>query len=209
MIPTPAEVAPLVEPLARPIYDALRVGLEFAAATIVDHDPAFHSHCVRYRSKIELAAEESASSWSLVPHVENSGIHFAIGGLHSARLLHAFGGQPPHPGSSRTRRRAWTNVDRPVQLELELEDINAASAGPACGPLSILFDWCVVDDEPVVHVSLPQEAWSYGSNPRLHWRVRLNDPGSWMERVEFQPMGDDAEPLVMLDVDTAAENPPA
>lgn len=197
MIPTPAQLAPLVEPIAGPIYESLRLGIDFADQTMRSHDGHFHSHCVRYRTREALEAVE-ATDWHLVPRIPNSGIHLVLGGgLHTARLLRTLNGGAPHPGRGLTRQRAWTNLDMPIQLPLDLDTIDEV----AFAPLSLLLDWSIMDDEPLVHLSLPQGAWSYGNKPRLHWRVLLNDPGIAGMGIEFNPIGRDAQLDIDLEID--------
>jgi hypothetical protein len=202
VIPTPAQIGPLVEPLAGPIHEALRLGIDFADHAMLDHDASFHSHCARYRAKRAIGAMEH-ERWKLVTGVGNSGIHFSIDGLHTARLLHSLQGKPPHPGTGATRQSAWRNPDRPVQLQLGLG--YQIDETLQCGPLSLLFDWHLFADEPLVHVSLPKSAWRYGQLPKLHWRVRLNDPGSWLADVKFSPVGIDSDLHIEFDLDDEQE----
>jgi hypothetical protein len=196
MIPTPAQVVPLVEPLAGPIHESLQIGIDFADATVQGFDPFFHSHCVRHRARGALAAMEQ-DGWSISPDIANTGIHLRFGGgMHVARLLRSFNGNAPHPGHSRSRRKAWIGVQsRPEQLQFELDTETEVP------PLSILVDWHVIDDLPVVHVSLPEGGWGYGRSPRLHWRVPLGDTGNGLHGLTFNPTGDGGAPVVLFDVE--------
>lgn len=190
MIATPQDVATLISPAAGPLHDALRIGHDFADQTMLDTDAAFHSHCVRYRAKMALSAHDSPE-WSLTPGVSNSGIHLRLGGLHQARLLRSLNGTTPHPGESQARRAAWSN---PEQLVLALDDTRNLA------PMSLLLDWHFVDDEPVVHISLPKRPWKFGRSPQLHWRARLLDTGSNLDALEFK--GDhEAQIDVSIDID--------
>lgn len=177
MIPTPEQVLPLVECAVPSLRKALRIGGSFADEIQPDADERdghYWSHSARWRARKHLAAVPK-DGWYLTPNVPNSGIHLRIGDLHRVRVLRSLGGTVPHPGSNRARRADW------VQNALDL-------AGDGLPALSLLADWQIFEDEPVIHCSLPRRPWSYTADPEVYWRVPITgDADSDLARLRFDP----------------------
>lgn len=119
----------------------------------------------------------------------NSGIHLRLYEIHDVRVVKSLGGTVPPPGRNRRRRGKWSN-----HPTLWSTDDETTSNLPA---LSLIIDWRIDEGEPVLHLSLPNGAWGYGSAVRVHWRTRLPRGGSsrWTD-LRFD--GDDGgDPLVI------------
>jgi hypothetical protein len=181
VIATPEDVLPLMERTIPHLTKALSLGIGYADDLQPDlsaRDPYYWSHSARFMARRHLTsvAEVAASeAWGLVPGVPNSGIHLNIDSIHNLRVLRSLAGTVPHPGGNRARRAAWIQETLPL----------AAGGLPA---LSLLADWQVSDDAPVIFLSLPKRPWSYGSPPELHWRVPITgDTDRDLATLKFDP----------------------
>jgi hypothetical protein len=177
-VPAPADVLPVVECAVPHLTKALRLGIGYAdeqQPDLDDRDPWFWSHGARWRARRHLMSVTSPMGWGINPDVPNSGIHLRLADIHDIRVLRSLGGTVPHPGRNRVRRRAW------VQDTLPPND-------GALRPLSLLADWQVHDDEPLVYLSLPKCPWTYGSDPDVHWRVPVTgDIDKDLANLRFDP----------------------
>lgn len=195
MIPTPAEVLPLVASLAAPTYKAVQAGIDFADGLMPDDqdvaDPWYWSHSARYAARNQLRHGGAIEGWKLRPDVPNSGIHFSVDNGHRLRLVRSLHNDVPHPGSNKRRREAWTGA---VELPLRV-------SGSGLPFLNLLFDWAVdINREPVIHVTLPQGPWTYGQPSRVHWRVLLPSDGVLdLSALTFNPSGDGDDLGLVLD----------
>lgn len=197
MVPTPAQILPIVEGALSPLRDALRRGIEYADDLQPDplaRDPFFWSHSARFKAGRDLMGKPPGDNWRLRPRVPNSGIHLQFDGIHLMRVLRSLRGTTPHPGPNARRQQAWTF----------LEPALSGPYGPVA--LELIADWQVADGEPVLHLGLPASPWRYGEPVKLHWRVPFPGDGEaedWT-RLTFNPGGDDSGyDLVALQIDPA------
>jgi hypothetical protein len=192
-IPSPADVLPLMECTVPALMKGLRLGIGYADEQQPDlavRDPWFWSHSARWKARCHLLGVQS-EGWTIKRNVPNSGIHLGIKNVHTVRVLRSLDGTVPHPGRNRARRDDW------VQGTLRPND-------GGLPPLSLLMDWRVHDDEPLVYVSLPKRAWSYGSDPDLYWRVPVTgDADQDLANLRFDPGLLDGDVMVTIKVDPA------
>lgn len=130
--------------------------------------------------------------WSLVENVPNCGIHLRLDKMHVARVVRSLGGTTPHAGSNKKRTRAWDGVQGQLAL----------ASGGTLPPLSLIIDWQVIDEEPIVHVGLPAGNWDYGSTANLYWRIPLPDTGEDLSTLSFEPRADAGGSLVRLRIES-------
>jgi hypothetical protein len=198
MIPTPEQVVPLLVPAIPDLRNALRRGIDFADDLQPDptrRDPWFWSHSARWKACSILNGVEH-EGWAVTPDVPNCGIHLRLGDLHVARVLRSLAGTTPHPGSNRRRVAAWQGVQGQLPL----------AENGTLPPLSLVVDWHEAEDgEPAIHVGLPAGSWTYGTNPRLHWRVLVPEDGLDLSSLRFDPGPDVGDTLVTLAIDPAEE----
>lgn len=193
--PQPDQVVPLLVPAAPALWDGLRAGIEHANSLQPDPDdrnPWYWAHSARWKAcqRIESAAGVG-EDWSLVENVPNCGIHLRLDSMHVARVVRSFGGTTPHAGSNKKRARAWSGVQGQLAL----------ASGGTLPPLSLIIDWQVIDDEPIVHVGLPAGNWEYGSTANLFWRVPLPNADDDLSSLSFEPRVDAGGSLVRLRLD--------
>lgn len=165
---TPDVILPLFEPIADLAYDATDHGIEYADGLLAyTNNPWYWSHSARYAILGYLTNRlVEIERWGLRANVPNCGIHLSLDNAHSVRFVRSLGGQTPPPGQNRRRKAAWTNHP---SLPLDV--------GPERLPLvNLLMDWQVVNDEPVIHVSLPRGPWAYGAPMKVNWREPLPRP---------------------------------
>jgi hypothetical protein len=195
MFPTPKDVLPLIECTVVPLAKALRLGIGYADGLQPDPDNRdwwFWSHSARWRARGHLASAKK-EGWDLAPRVPNSGIHLSVPELHTIRVLRSLADSVPHPGRNRARREAW------------IQDTLAPNDG-GLPPLSLLADWQVHNDEPVVYLSLPKRPWKYGENPDLYWRVPVTgDTDEDLANLTFNPGLLPGDVVVTIKVDPAEE----
>jgi hypothetical protein len=195
MIPTPRDVLPLIECTVSHLGKGLRLGIGFAdglQSDLDDRDPWFWSHSARWRTRGYLLSAKK-DGWGINPSVPNSGIHLWVQGLHTVRVLRSLGGTVPHPGRNHARREAW------------IQDAIPPNDG-GLPPLSLLADWQVHNDEPVVYFSLPKRPWKYGESPELYWRVPVTgDTDQDIENLRFDPGLLPGDVMVTIKVDPAEE----
>ena len=193
--PQPDQVIPLLLPAAPALWDALREGIEYANHLQPDEesrDPWFWSHAARWKASGRVAGSQVAEDpWSMVENVANCGIHILFDDLHIARVVRSLGGTTPHAGSNKRRNRAWNGVQGQLPL----------ATGGALPPLSLIVDWQVTDDEPLIHVGLPAGNWQYGNTANLYWRVPLPAAGEDLSSLSFEPSPDAGGSLVRLKLD--------
>jgi hypothetical protein len=195
MVPTPAQAATLVQPIMPALFESLHEGLAFAAEIATVPDSHFESHAARYATRNALAVRQEPGVWSLRRNVANSGIHLLFG-VHEARVLRSLNGDVPHPGGNKRRRGAWVGVNNgPIQLAFDLDE------HLGCSPMSLLFDWhTTTAGAPVVHLSLPVGPWRYEKQPRLYWRVPIDDSSMGnFDDLTFNPSDDGGAPTVTID----------
>ena len=54
--------------------------------------------------------------------------------------------------------------------------------------MSLLVDWQALDDEAVIHLSLPKRPWKYGADPELYWRVPVTGNADQdLAKLSFDP----------------------
>jgi hypothetical protein len=192
-VPGPADVLPVVECAIPPLFKALRLGIGYAdeqQPDLDDRDPWFWSHSARWRARGHLRSVV-AQGWRMNPDVPNSGIHLCIDKIHDLRILRSLGDTAPHPGRNRARREAWIQDTLPPQ-------------DGSLRPLSLLADWRVHDDEPLIYVSLPKRPWAYGSDPELYWRVPVTgDASQDLANLRFDPGLLPGDVIVTVKVDPA------
>jgi hypothetical protein len=171
-------VLPVIECTVPDLTKGLRLGIGYADGQqpdLDDRDPWFWSHSARWRARRHLLGVKETDGWAITRRVPNSGIHLCIKDIHTVRILRSLGGTVPHPGRNRARRDDW------IQGTLKPSD-------GGLPPLSLLMDWQVHDDEPLVYLSLPKRPWSYGSDPELHWRVPVTgDADEDLNNLRFDP----------------------
>lgn len=198
-------------PVADSIQSSLRRGIAYAdelQPRPKDRDPWFWSHCVRFYTRNSLAMahpQPKVNGWEVLQGVPNFGIHMRRD-LHLARLVRSLGGTTPPPGPNKRRREAWIGVGRGVPQRLPLEKLPLAtdeSGGPV-PPLSFILDWTTDDEgEPVVHVGLPVEDWTFHSrkNPNLYWRRPLPKSEEDLAELGFdEGANDDNRSLITVDL---------
>lgn len=176
-VPAPGDVLPLVECAVPSLVKALRLGIGYADEQQPDpddRDPWFWSHGARWRARRHLLSV-APEGWSINPDVPNSGIHLCVDSVHDLRVLRSLGDTVPHPGPNRARRYAW------IQDTLPPRD-------GSLRPLSLLADWRVRDDDPLIYLSLPKQPWKYGCDPELYWRVPVTgDASQDLANLRFDP----------------------
>jgi hypothetical protein len=193
-VPTPAEVLPLAECAVPDLMRGLRLGIGFADDLQPDPDSRdwwYWSHSARWRARGHLLAVDEQDGWGITPDVPNSGIHLRLRDLHDVRVLRSLGSTVPHPGRNRERRRAYQQS----QPTLRQNDGSILA-------LSLLMDWEVKDDDPVVHVSLPKRPWEYNCKPDLYWRVPVTgDAEGDLSKLSFDPglLPGDVEVTIKID----------
>lgn len=192
-VPGPADVLPMVECAVPSLVKALRLGIGYADEQQPDpddRDPWFWSHGARWRARRHLLSV-AAKGWSISSGVPNSGIHLCVDKVHGLRVLRSLGDTVPHPGGNRARRDAW------IQDTLPPRD-------GSLRPLSLLADWRVHDDEPLIYLSLPKRPWTYGSDPELYWRVPVTgDASQDLANLTFDPGLLPGDVMVTVKVDPA------
>lgn len=194
------DVLPLIESTVPHLTKSLRLGIAYAdeqQPDPSDRDPWFWSHSARFRARRHLLGVEQSDGWTLKRKVPNSGIHLRVQGVHAVRVLRSLDSTVPHPGRNRRRRKAW---NQGVQGTLMEHD-------DGLPPLSLLMDWQVHDEEPVIHVSLPKRPWSYRENPDLHWRVPVTgDSDQDLSKLHFDPGLIPGDVMVTIKVDPAEKD---
>lgn len=187
--PRPEAVVPLLEAVATPFWTCLGDAIEYANELQPDPDaadPYFWSHSARFHLRNALRdAQADPGVWSLRPEVSNCGVHLLLGGMHVVRVLRSMAGTTPHAGHNPKRRSAW------VQAQLPL------ASGGELPPLSLILDWHLDGDEPVVHVGLPYANWNFQGEPKIHWRVPMPGEGEDFSALSF-PHADDDDDFGML-----------
>ena len=202
MIPTPADVLPVVTSASGDLRDALRKGVAYAdelQPNRNDRDPWFWSHSARHMARKQLFSanpQSGVEGYEMRGGVPNGGIHLRFHDMHVARVVRSLGGTTPAPGSNPARRRAWNGVEIPIQGQLALAD------NVTLPPLSLIIDWQDVDGEPLIHISLPRGEWAYRKSPRLYWRVPLPDDGVDLNALRFDGSDDGfGEALLDFEID--------
>jgi hypothetical protein len=200
MVPTSAQVMPMFDPIAKPIYEAIYSGVGYADDLLnYTDDPWYWSHSARFTIRNILSTELAIiDRWSLATRVPNSGVHLIADNIHPVRVVRSLAGDVPQPGRNRARQLAWCNPDNTLDLTVGQEN-----------PLplvNLLIDWHLRDDEPIVHVSLPIGPWRYGKPTRVHWREPLQRGGAASIGDLVFEGGDDDSGLLTVTIDpTEAE----
>jgi hypothetical protein len=194
LVPTPQDVLPLAECMVPHLAKALRLGIGYAddlQPDTEDRDPWYCSHSARWRARGHLLSVPERKGWGISKKAANSGIHLNIQGIHKVRVLRSLFDTVPHPGRNHARIMTWMQGTMPP---------NDGSL-PA---LSLLADWRVIDDEPVIYVSLPKHGWSYRAKPVLYWRVPVTgDADLDLANLQFDPGLLPGDRLVSIKVDPA------
>lgn len=205
MIPTPAQVVPLLAPLAEALPSAIHDAIEAADAlqpVLADRDNHFWSHAARFYNKRSLLAAQG-NGWKLVQGVPNTGIHIILCHVHRIRVLRSLGDGPPHPGSNKLRRAAWAQPPGQGQFFLSADnEFLAEDAGTTLPAMNLLIDWYQFEGQARTFLSLPKEPWEYQRSVRVHWRTPLLSPsGEEFGDMRFQPPppGDDFGDLIRID----------
>lgn len=193
-VPAPTDVLPEVECVVPYLAKALRLGIGYADEQQPDPDDRdlwFWSHGARWQARRHLLSVPSRKGWGINPEVPNSGIHLRIADIHDIRVLRSLAGTVPHPGQNRARRKAW------VQDTIPPRD-------GGLRPLSLLIDWQVHNDEPLVYLSLPKRPWRYGADPEVHWRIPVTgDTDKDLNNLSFDPGLLPGDVTVTIKVDPA------
>ncbi|MEQ8842195.1 MAG: hypothetical protein RIB98_14525 [Acidimicrobiales bacterium] len=187
-IPEPDDVLPVVLDDLAHLVPSLSAGIDFANDLLsddTDKDNHYWSHSARYKARRELIA----SGAPVRPDVANSGIHLVLGDLHTARVLRSVNRETPPPGHS-TERRSEYNVQQTLNLAIGVN-------GQRLPSLPFVIDWYDLDDEPVVHIGLPREPWSWGKKIKMFWRVPLPGAEGGYSGLRFNPSDDGGEPDIV------------
>jgi hypothetical protein len=194
LVASPTDALPLFEPAVCHLTKALRLGIGFADDLQPDpenRDQWFWSHSARWKARNHLVSIASPQGWGITPDVPNSAIHMRLLDIHTVRVLRALGETAPHPGQNRARRRDW------FQPTIRPNDDSVP-------PLSLLVDWQVRNDEPIINLSLPKRPWQYGDPPELYWRVPVTgDTDEDLAKLTFEPGLLPGDVMVTIKVDPA------
>jgi hypothetical protein len=195
VIPTPAQVLPIIECAIPSLANALRVGAAFAddlQPSPFGRDPWYWSASARWKARGVLAAETDSDRWCVAERVPNSGIHLCVDDIHKVRVLRSLDGTTPHAGRNLARRQAW------------FQDALLLGRGGDITALSLIADWQFSGDEPVIHVGMPKAPGSFGLGAELHWRVPVTgDAGYDLGNLSFDPGNPPDDISVTLKFDPA------
>lgn len=197
VIPTPQDVLPVAECVVPHLAKALRLGIGYAddqQPDPGDRDQWYWSHSARFRARRHLLSITKREGWGINPKAPNSGIHLRLNDIHKIRVLRSLNETVPHPGRNPARRMTWMQGTMPPN----------DGTLPA---LSLLIDWRVIDDEPLVYVSLPKHPWRYKAKPVLYWRVPVTgDTDQDLSNLQFDPGLLPGDQMVSIRVDPAERN---
>jgi len=193
MIPTPADVLPVIERVVPDLAAALALGSDYAdeqQPDPYDRDRWYWSHTARWRARNNLVAVSDKDGWTVDPSAPNSAIHLCAASVHPIRVLKTMNDTTPHAGRNKARQLAWSQSPLLVA---------SAASGQ---PFSLVADWHKGKDGPVVHIGLPKAPGNYVGGADLYWRVEVTgDAGYDLGNLEFDPGNPPDDLIVTLKVD--------
>lgn len=179
MIPTPLEVLPIIEPAVPALAAALTIGAEYADVLQPDplrRDSHYWSHSARFRARNHLVSIPDKIGWTVNAKAPNSGIHICVDAIHTVRVLKTLNDSTPHAGRNQTRQLAW--AQSPLLL-------GTTASGE---PFSLLADWHVGAEGPVINIGFPKAPGNYVGGADLYWRVEVTgDPDADLANLSFDP----------------------
>jgi hypothetical protein len=187
----PPQVLAFVTPSLGALRAALDAGISYAD-TILDRQPFdayFWSHSVRYHA-VQVLDRAPQVDWTVGRKLPNSGIELRQDPV-LMRLLKSQGDGPPHPGSSRARRRFYRQQ---LRLPMPWGDLNTSEGA------NLIVDWEVGERrEVLLALSKPVGVWDYQGTPSIEWRLPVvfgNDG-----EARFAAMDDDLELEPQYDIE--------
>ena len=182
------------------LYRTLVEGADYANSVMMPGhwDSHVFAALVRYMMRIQLAESlDDFDHCKIELEVKNAAVHLHFFGLHSVRFRKASFGSTPPPGQSVTQQHAYQ------QLRMQLlGDTTDADGLP---PLDLIADWKFdKDGNPVIHIGMPVNVWTFGAAPITAWRELLPRPEIFGGAI-FQPAGDGGLPGTAIDVEAVEE----